>query len=81
MTPRELSVYVKAYADAMEEDARMYRAKAYLLASLVRTMFGSKHAPSYEHIFPDDVRKREMNDEEMFAQVQALNRLFGGTEA
>ena len=81
MTPRELSVYVKAYADALEEDARMYRSKAYLLASLVRVMFAQKHAPSYEALFPDDVRKREMSDEAMFAQVQALNRLFGGTEA
>lgn len=59
----------------------MYRSKAYLLASLVRAMIGQKHAPSYEALFPDDVREREMSDDEMFAQVQALNRLFGGTEA
>ena len=58
----------------------MYRSKAYLLASLVRAMIGQKHAPSYEALFPDDVRKREMSDDEMYAQVQALNRLFGGTE-
>lgn len=81
MTPRELSVYVKAFAVALEDDARMYRAKAYTLASLVRAMIGSKYAPKFESLFPKDVQKKEMSDEAMFAQVQALNRLFGGTEA
>lgn len=80
MTPFELSLYAEAYRDSMEDEARMSRAKIYALAALVRTMMNSKFPPRYEAVFPEDVRQREMSDEAMFAQVQALNRLFGGSE-
>ena len=80
MTPWELSLYAEAYRDSMEDEARMSRAKIYALAALVRTMMNSKFPPRYEAVFPEDVRHKEMSDEAMFAQVQALNRLFGGSE-
>lgn len=59
----------------------MSRARIYALAALVRTMVFSKFPPRYEAVFPNDIRRKEMSDEAMFAQVQALNRLFGGKEA
>ena len=58
----------------------MTKAKIYSLAALVRTMMNSKFPPRYEAVFPEDIRKKQMSDEAMFAQVQALNRLFGGKE-
>ena len=81
LTPRELSLYAEAYRESLEDEARMTRAKIYSLAALVRTMMNSKYPPRYEAVFPDDIRRKEMTDEAMFAQVQALNRIFGGVEA
>lgn len=59
----------------------MTRAQIYSLAALMRTMMYNKFPPRFETVFPEDVPKKEMTDEAMFAQVQALNRLFGGKEA
>lgn len=59
----------------------MAKARNYSLAALVRIMMNSKYPPRYESIFPEDVPQKEMTDEAMFAQVQALNKLFGGKEA
>ena len=50
----------------------------YTLAGLIRTMVWAKHAPAYESVFPETARKKEMTDEQMYAQVCALNKLFGG---
>lgn len=77
----ELSLYAEAYRDRLEDEARMTKARIYALAAMVRVMINSKFPPRYESIFPEDVPKKEMTDEAMFAQVQALNRLFGGKEA
>lgn len=59
----------------------MTKARIYALAATVRVMMNSKSPPQFEAIFPEDIRKKEMTDEAMFAQVQALNKLFGGKEA
>ena len=80
LTPFELSLYAEAYRDRLEDEARMTKAKIYSLAALVRTMMNSKFPPRYEAVFPADIHKKEMTDEAMFAQVQALNKLFGGKE-
>ena len=77
----ELSLYAEAYREKLEDEARMARAQIYTLAALVRTMMNSKFPPRFEAVFPEDVRKKEMTDEAMYAQVRALNRLFGGKEA
>lgn len=81
LTPMELSLYAEAYRDRLEDDVRISKAKIYALAALVRVMINSKYAPRYEAVFPEDIHKKEMTDEAMYAQVQALNRLFGGKEA
>jgi len=76
----ELSLCAEAYKERMKDETRMARAKIYTLAALIRTMIHSKYAPRYEAVFPEDIRKKEMTDEAMYAQVRALNRLFGGKE-
>ena len=80
MTPRELWIYSRAYRDRVRGEARVKHAEIYSLASLIRSMVWAKHAPSFEAVFPHDSAKKEMSDEQMYAQVRALNRLFGGTE-
>lgn len=81
MTPRELSLYAEAYRERLSDETKMTRANIYALASLVRVMMNRKTVPRFEEVFPQDIRRQEMSDEAMFAQVQALNRLFGGVES
>ena len=80
MTPRELDFWLQAWREHLEDEARAQRRNIYNLASLIRTMVWAKHAPSFESVFPHDRIKKDMSDEQMYAQVLALNRLFGGTE-
>ena len=80
MTPRELAFWLQARREHMEDEARGQRRNSYNLASLIRSMVWARHAPSFEAAFPHDSVKIEMSDEQMYAQVRALNRLFGGTE-
>ena len=71
---------LEAWQEKAEADARRDRGRIYALSAAVRTMIWSKSAPGYETMFPED-RKTEMSDDEMYAQVRALNALFGGKEA
>jgi len=80
MTPRELWLWSKAYKERLQFETRMKQRETYNLAGLIRTMVWAKHAPSFESVYPAEAKKKEMTDEQMYAQVCALNRLFGGTE-
>lgn len=80
MTPQELNLYARAYGERKRVEEKATRASHYLLSTLIRTMVWAKRAPSYESVFPDDVERKDMTDEEIFAQVRALNALFGGEE-
>ena len=80
MSPRELKIFADAFRARMVDEARIKRAEAYQLASLIRTAVWEKRMPSYETIFPDDHERKEMTDEEMLEQARALNRAFGGSE-
>lgn len=81
MTPRELSIWAKAYAAREKAERRKTETRIYNLAALTRGMIWGKHPPRFETVFPEKgPNKKAMNDEEMFAQVQALNALFGGRE-
>lgn len=81
MTPRELLWLVDEYQKRNKDDAKISRSKLYTLAALVRTMIWSKRPPKYERVFPEDREKKEMTDDELYAQARALNALFGGKEA
>ncbi len=80
MTPRELFLWSAAYRERLRDEARAKQIETYNLAGLIRSMVWAKHAPSLESVFPNAVRKKDMTDEQMYEQVKALNRLFGGTE-
>lgn len=84
MTPVELNIYARAYAEQQTQIQRLRSANIYSLAVLIRSMVWSKHPPSYERAFPggkaSTKKKEEMTDDAMYAMVKGLNALFGGAE-
>lgn len=83
MTPAELNLYARAYAQHEQERQKLTQANLYSLAALIRTMVWAKTPPSIDSVFPSLAGKpenEEMSDEQMYAQVRALNAIFGGKE-
>lgn len=84
MTPVELNIYARAYAEQQRQAQRLRVTNIYSLAALIRSMVWSKHPPSFDLAFPDtraNVKKQEeMTDDQMYAMVKGLNALFGGEE-
>lgn len=82
MTPVELNIYARAYAEQRRQEQRLSVTNIYSLASLIRSMVWSKHPPSFERAFPGakEASKKEMTDDQMFAMVKGLNALYGGEE-
>lgn len=80
MTPRELMLLIQAHAEDNKDKLRGKRIETYNLAGAIRAMVLSKHAPSFERMFPSTGQRKKMSDEQLFRQVRALNRHFGGTE-
>ena len=82
MTPTELNIYARAYAERQEQTQRLRSANIYSLAALIRSMVWSKHPPSLERAFPgvkaNPKKRKEMTDDAMYAMVKGLNALFGG---
>lgn len=82
MTPGELRIYANAYTEQLRFDKYLTQVRTYNLAALIRTMVWAKHPPRYEAVFPETTEEREpMTDDQMYAQVKALNALWGGEEA
>lgn len=77
MTPRELHLWAEAYLDRNRRAERDKKTEIYNLAGLIRVMVWAKHPPRFQEVFPD---KTEMDDDEMYETVRALNRLMGGEE-
>ena len=83
MTPAELNIYARAYAERQAQAQRLREANIYSLAVLIRSMVWSKHPLSFDRAFPDGRAKKkqeEMTDDAMYAMVKGLNALFGGEE-
>lgn len=83
MTPAELNLYARAYANREQERQKLRQANLYSLAALIRPMVWAKTPPSIDSVFPGLSGKpenEEMSDEQMYAQVRALNAIFGGKE-
>lgn len=80
LTPRELMLLIQAHTEDGRSKAKGKKVEMYNLAGAIRAMVLSKHAPSFERMFPQTGERKKMSDEQMFRQVQALNRHFGGTE-
>ena len=82
MTPRELIWLLSAWREKQKDSAKVEKAKIYVLGGTVRTMMYAKRPPRFEKLFPDEERKqRKMSDDQLYKQVLAWNRLFGGKEA
>lgn len=83
MTPVELNLYARAYAEQRKQEQKVQIANIYSLAALIRSMVWAKHPPSFERAFPGvlaEKQQNEMTDNQMFAVVKGLNALFGGKE-
>lgn len=84
MTPAELNIYARAYAEHQTQAQRLRAVNIYSLAALIRSMVWSKHPPSFDRAFPDakanTKKQEEMTDDAMYAMVKGLNALFGGEE-
>ena len=78
MTPATLITYANAHQQHVEERIELLTRSIYNLAALIRPMIWSDHPPAYEQAF--GLPKKEMTDEQMYANVRALNRMFGGEE-
>lgn len=78
MTPAQLNVYATARQQQAEERIEMLNRSVYNLSALIRPMIWSDHPPAYEQAF--GLPKKEMTDEQMYANVRALNRMLGGEE-
>ena len=79
MTPRELTLLVEAHNDQAGDEAKTRKIETYNLAGAIRAMVLTKHAPSFQRMFPEE-RREPMSDEAMYQKARALNRMFGGTE-
>lgn len=83
MTPVELNIYARAYANRREQEQHLQVVNIYSLAALIRSMVWSKHPPSLEEAFPyakTNEEHEDMTDSQMYAMVRGLNALFGGKE-
>lgn len=84
MTPAELTVYVRSVGQLRRQEQELTETNLYSLGCVIRAMVGSEHPPALEELFPHlrgRCRGPEMDDEALYREVAALNRLFGGTEA
>ena len=82
MTPAQLNVYARTRGELLAARQRVTEANLYNLAALIRGAVWGKHGlPPFEKAFRKEAPARAMSDEELFRQVQVLNKLFGGDEA
>lgn len=83
MTVRELNVYVRATGQLRRQEQELTEANIYSAAMVLRACLFAKHAPALETLFPRHGGREEggdMDDDALYRQVAALNRMFGGGE-
>ena len=83
MTVRELNVYVQAAGQLRRQEQELTEINLYNLGLVIREMLFSKRAPALEKIFPHlkvTEKDEDMDDEALYRQAAALNRMFGGAE-
>lgn len=83
MTPNELNVYALAYTEKQENDFKERMSLEYYNALWTIQWLGNKsqHPKSLQEILDSidkNKNKKAMTDEQLLAQVKALNALFGG---
>lgn len=83
MTVRELNVYVRAAGRLRRQEQELTEANIYSAAMVLRACLFAKHAPALETLFPHrggQSTDSGMDDDALYRQVAALNRMFGGEE-
>lgn len=82
MTVRELNVYVRATGQLRRQEQELTEANIYSAAMVLRACLFAKHAPALETLFPrhGGEKGEDVDDEALYRQVAALNRMFGGGE-
>nr|DAK80923.1 MAG TPA: hypothetical protein [Caudoviricetes sp.] len=83
MTVRELNVYASAMGRLRRQEQELTEVNIYSAAMVLRACLFSKHAPALEKVFPHlkvTETDEDMDDEALYRQVAALNRMFGGEE-
>ena len=73
ITPHELNIRAKGYAKRQEQQQKLTIYQAYLFS---RWVWAKKI--DIKKYLGENKPKRRMTDEEMLAQVRALNAIFGG---
>lgn len=83
MTVRELNVYVRAAGQLRRQEQELTEANIYSAAMALRACLFAKHAPALETLFPRHGGREKggaMDDDALYRQVAALNRMFGGED-
>mgnify|MGYP001139124389 CR=1 FL=1 len=82
MTPAELNIYAEVYAEKQKNDFKEKMSLEYYNALWTIQWLGKKsqHPKPLQEILDsiDKPKKKAMTDEQMLAQVKALNAMFGG---
>lgn len=82
MTPAELNIYAEVYAEKQKNDFKEKMSLEYYNALWTIQWLGKKsqHPKPLQEILNsiDNPKKKAMTDEQMLAQVKALNAMFGG---
>ncbi|MBQ6756779.1 MAG: hypothetical protein IJP43_07580 [Oscillospiraceae bacterium] len=78
MTPAQLQIYAKAQAEKLKTERENKNRHIYNLSVLIRQQIWSKELVEYEDVFADE--EKEVDDDEFFSYICALNRQFGGEE-
>lgn len=83
MTVRELNIYVQAAGQLRRQEQELAEVNIYSMAMALRACLFARHAPSLEQLFPHRGEREgtDMDDDALYRQAAALNRLFGGEEA
>nr|DAE33666.1 MAG TPA: hypothetical protein [Caudoviricetes sp.] len=83
MTVRELNVYAQAAGQLRRQEQELTEVNIYSMAMALRACLFAKHAPALETLFPRHGGREKgeaMDDDALYRQVAALNRMFGGEE-
>ena len=83
MTVRELNVYAQAAGQLRRQKQELTEANIYSMAMALRACLFAKRAPALETLFPRHggcEKGGDMDDDALYRQVAALNRMFGGEE-
>lgn len=83
MTVRELNVYAQAAGQLRRQEQELTEVNIYSMAMVLRACLFAKHAPALETLFPRHSGREKdggMDDEALYRQVAALNRMFGSEE-